>query len=546
MQVSMTVREVLQTDGLKDSVVLAGASGLDRKVTKITVAELPDTLDWIQGGELVCSTVYFLKDDPAALPDWIVGMAERNVAALAIKPERFIGKVPRKATDVADEYGFPLIQVPLRVTWPSIIEGVTNRLLDVQTERLSQSLQIHDKLTKLVLASKGIDVIVKTIAELVNNPIIFEDRSFNLLARAQPSHANKNEIIKARLCKEVIEKLKNHPHFRKNIIQRDKKPLRESIATNLGEIPQLVLPVIAGNDLFGWLTTLLVISDEKPLDLLALEHGSTVLALELIKQKASLEALARAKTDFLRTMLEDDDMSDHDLQKKANLLGIDLTLPTVVLIVSFNPTLSTHTYFQIEEMLQSADPNSVVINRMQDMVIFFHPKNHHQNDHINLQISSISKELMSLLETKSYKSHIGVSRCHHGVREIKKSYYEAKQALSATDRMRKPIIFFHELGLYRLLALVQDQSELMSFCQDTLGKLLEYDRKHNSSMIETLKIYLSTNCSNAEAARQLHLHINSLSYRLQRIEEITGLSLCDPETRTILYLSLRILEDASI
>lgn len=427
MQVSLTVSQVLQTEGFKNSIVLAGKSGLHRQVTKITVAELPDTLNWLQGGELICSTVYYLKDNPEAQKDWIIGMAEHDVAALAIKPQRFIGQVPQIMIALAEQYQFPLIELPLTVTWPSVIGGVMHSMLDIQTKRLRQSFEVHEKLTKLVLTSKGLNTIVKTIANLVENPVILEDRSFSLLAQGLPSGTSQIEAIKTRLSKETIERLKHHSYFSKDM-GKGKKFLREPITTENGTIEQLILPVTAGNNLFGWLTTLFVHRAEEPLDRIALEHGSTVLALELLKEKASLEALARAKTDFLRGMLEDNYVSDHELQKKANLLGIDLTLPTIVLIVNLELEISLRTYLKLEDLVIFKDVYAALIRRTQDMVIFFHPKNHTEQETALAEASNLAASLVSSLKNDGYECSIGIGRCYQGIREIKKSYYEAKRA----------------------------------------------------------------------------------------------------------------------
>lgn len=543
MQVSMTVNEVLQTEGFQHSTILAGTSGLQRQVTKITVAELPDTLDWLQGGELVCSTVYFLKDNPRALEEWIIGMAERNVGALVIKPSRFIGKVSEQMITLANECNFPLIEVPLTVTWPIIIGGVMSRMLEIQTARLSQSLQIHEKLTELVLTSKGIDTIIKTIADLVGNPIILEDKSFNLIAKAQFTSTNRNsEAVKVRLSPEIVNLLKGTPYLRKAANAKEKLLLRDTILIGSSEIQQIIFPVTAGNNLFGWLTALMVNSPEKPFDQVALEHGATVLALELLKEKFSLEALARAKIDFLRGMLEDTHISDHELQKKATILGIDLTLPTIVMIISISSHLSTRSYLQLEEYLNSNDPNCVIVSRTNDAVVFYHPQHPELKDKSKEVAQKIAGELSSILTRNENQHNIGIGRCYHGIREVSKSYYEAKQAVRAASQTKKSIQSFHGLGLDRFISLIVDEDGLTSFCEDNLAKLVDYDTKHKSALLKTLSYFLRLNCSYVECAKELHLHINSLNYRIQRIQQIMGIDINDAETRLFLYLNIKILE----
>jgi len=58
--------------------------------------------------------------------------------------------------------------------------------------------------------------------------------------------------------------------------------------------------------------------------------------------------------------------------------------------------------------------------------------------------------------------------------------------------------------------------------------------------VQTLEAYFASRCSPDATAKRLHLHRNSLIYRLRRIEEVVGLRLDDPETRLELHLPLRV------
>ena len=97
---------------------------------------------------------------------------------------------------------------------------------------------------------------------------------------------------------------------------------------------------------------------------------------------------------------------------------------------------------------------------------------------------------------------------------------------------------FGDLSLFRLL-LGGDVAELRRFHEAALGALLAYDRDHNTALVPTLEAYFASRCSPQAAAERLHLHRNSLLYRLQRIEAVAGVDLDDPETRLLLHLALR-------
>jgi purine catabolism regulator len=98
---------------------------------------------------------------------------------------------------------------------------------------------------------------------------------------------------------------------------------------------------------------------------------------------------------------------------------------------------------------------------------------------------------------------------------------------------------FEQLRIYRLLFPLAGTGELRSFYEETLGRLVEYDAKHSGELVRTLEVFFASDGNLQRAADTLYLHRNTLSYRLERIEEISGLSLRDPEDRLCLQLALK-------
>ena len=101
---------------------------------------------------------------------------------------------------------------------------------------------------------------------------------------------------------------------------------------------------------------------------------------------------------------------------------------------------------------------------------------------------------------------------------------------------------FEELGVYRLLYQVPDPAELRSFADQVLGSLLAYDARHDADLLHTLSAYLRHRGGLQGSARELMVHVNTVSYRLQRIQEITGLDLDDSEDRLVAHVALKILQ----
>lgn len=107
----LTVSDALQFDIFAGAQVVAGARGLNRAITWVHNAGVPDAPDWLNGGELVLTTAINLPDEPDARCEYVLGMVRKQVAALAIAVGRYIDHVPDYLRDVADAHDFPLIEI---------------------------------------------------------------------------------------------------------------------------------------------------------------------------------------------------------------------------------------------------------------------------------------------------------------------------------------------------------------------------------------------------------------------------------------------------
>jgi DNA-binding PucR family transcriptional regulator len=125
----------------------------------------------------------------------------------------------------------------------------------------------------------------------------------------------------------------------------------------------------------------------------------------------------------------------------------------------------------------------------------------------------------------------GVGRGHGGLDGAARSRAEAAGALWAAWNLfaGSTIARYSDLGLYRLLLPLRTAhgGELRLFYEETLGPLIT-EGESGTKLLDTLDAYLAHGGNVSETAAALYLHRNTLSYRLRRITEISGLDLTDP------------------
>jgi sugar diacid utilization regulator len=124
--------------------------------------------------------------------------------------------------------------------------------------------------------------------------------------------------------------------------------------------------------------------------------------------------------------------------------------------------------------------------------------------------------------------------------QVHRSSTEARDAARLGYALLGPrrVVRPADLGIYRLLLALRDAGELAPFVQRTLDPLLA-DTRNGDALVDTLDAFFACNGNLSEAARRLHLHRNSLIYRLNRARELLGRDLDDADLRLALQLAIK-------
>jgi purine catabolism regulator len=131
--------------------------------------------------------------------------------------------------------------------------------------------------------------------------------------------------------------------------------------------------------------------------------------------------------------------------------------------------------------------------------------------------------------------------------QVHESFRQAQKVLqiSRVCELREQWITYEELGGYQLLYLLPDCTEVDDFKKRWIEPLLHYDDKHHTLLIQTIKAYFRSNENIRKTALQLITHYNTVVYRLDRVKEVLGIDLENPNDRLQLQLALLLYEMGS-
>ena len=132
---------------------------------------------------------------------------------------------------------------------------------------------------------------------------------------------------------------------------------------------------------------------------------------------------------------------------------------------------------------------------------------------------------------KDRKFYVGIGSRLSGVERLSETYYRAKSALTMALAEKTAIVYFDEMGIYRVLYSIKDRDILQDMLNETLRPLMEYDETHEGIYVDTLEAYLRYNGSIQEIAANMYTHRNTVIYRMKNIKKILGCELKTVEER---------------
>lgn len=496
-----TIRDLLRLALPPGSALVTPGDGIHKHVGPVVSlrATLP-AFPRLRGGEIALINVAQARmlDERLTLPTIVRRLSDVSVAAIGV-----VGEIDGDALSVAGEADLPLLHLPDQTDLRTVERDIQRLLSDPDAQIERRAAQLYSELTQHVAAGDGAEGIVRLTAERTGCAVAFLSAEGEL--RIQRG---------SRQVRAAFNMLQAPLPFAQTIMDLvvQAHPIGQP-GMRLGYL------AIAGSSLDRW-------------DELAATQAAAALALELAKQQAVQAAEARVRGDVLRTILSGTITEPASLQQQAAELGYDLQRPHVALVIAPSDASVTcdEIYKELRRLLarQQAAPSLL----RENVIICLCP-----SDEQLTQPYALLKALAADLPIVA-----GLSTIAPTAAQWPRAYDEADQALQLGRQLFGPSSFtaFSDLGVYRLLLEMRESSELHSFYHETLGALIAHDRSNSGELVQTLEGYFAALGNLHQAADLLHIHRNTLIYRLRRIGEISGLSLKRAEDVLALQIALRV------
>jgi len=423
---------------------------------------------------------------------------------------------------------------------PELAEVLTG--LSRQNSVYRRTIAVCDQLADTALTGVDPGALTRVFAELVGKRIVLMDPGFRPRA-----HAGGDGVLPD------LGWDRSDPSVERLLrgLRAQRRPLRvppvpgSSLAHG-----GLVTPVVIGEDTLGYLLVLEDSEHAQPddVDLLTATFAATLFALTLAHERTSTELGQRYLQTVVDALVSGHFLDAEDAREKARSLGLGLGDSAgfrvcVVRPHGGEPATGQPAMDGFLAALAARRPDAKTTVRDFGAVAIV-------PDAVDTTSASTSGRADSIDEWLRIWADLapeGAVTCGLSERLDRPElaplgFAQAEQALDLGLRLGRggQLIDYHELGIYRLLLRIGDMGQLWRFAEEVLGSLISYDAAHGGELVNTLHTYLRNQSSPKQTARALRVHANTVAYRAQRIETITGLDLTDPDDRLLAQVAVTI------
>lgn len=520
---SLTVNEVLKLPIFKDCEVIAGSLGLENRCKHITILETPDGINWLEGEEFLLTTGYALYNNKQAKNNIILEAFNKGVSAIGIKDNRYFGEINWKLIDDANKYNIPIIKMSYNIIYTETISGFYDLLFYRKNQYILKLNNIYEKLLNLTFENKDINGIANSLSNLLNANIFIFDVNDNIISR---------NIVDTNTYKIIMDFL---PFNRKgkNIFEDRNKTI---LNYNTNGIVISWFPIVRDDKGIAFLC---LIKNVK-LDLLeqsVIEYGLSIISMKL--EKKMLIKLGRKKLNktLVEMMLNNKNLPKEFFMNVEKDLGWNMKGGIAGVCIKINiegclDYLSNKEliYKQVDDCL--GPDNYLTTNKDNEVFIFFKL----QDDNYLKNIVNTMSASISRVTVKASIS-IGVSNIYNSLSEIERIYDESYLAALFCNNNIK---YYYLLDTTKLLYPLKNDKEINIYYKNTIQKIIDYDKEHDMDLLDTLKTYFRYNMNKKNTSIKLFIHVETLRYRLSRIEDITGYDTSDIEGIFALKMGLKL------
>lgn len=402
-----------------------------------------------------------------------------------------------------------------------------------QRDELDRRISGLDSMAEIARQGLGLEALASRLAHLTASRVYILDGLVRMRASSggQPEQRLK-ELLESEPCDALLRRVSDDHHPRSAIV---------------GCTQLVISPIVRGIDLLGYV----IVEADEPASARVNEALADVAALiastTLVHERALEEGTAQRRVELLERLL-DGDVPNSTASFRA------LSPPLRLAVGRLRPSGAGGRARVAEENVlrevraiaeQSLEtltaPMAAVVRSGYVVLAWSVP----QGEDRRRAGDKLERVAAAVMATSGARIRFALSELISDPYQVSQVYQEARLAVEIRPCTESAVVDAGGLGAYRLIIAATSSRDVMEFSRRTLAEAIEHDRTHRGCLIATLRAYLEKGLSPSVAAHALGIHVHTVQYRLNKLTELTGLSIHNAEERLTLELALRVLDMSS-
>ena len=573
-RMGLTVEEALQLPGLSGTQVAAGSTGLGRVVRHMVVDDPADPLAAAGPDVLVVLGARLPPADPANCRALVERLDSMGTAALAFRRTEGPAPVPGEVLAEAERRGMPVLAIPAGLRLDEMVSEVLGAVVTKQSQALALSSRMDDEFMEVALTGGGLAEVTQRLAVMLEGTAVLglgNDREVVTSAGPRDDVAEISDwlwLLDAAADDALAELT---PSRRLSGVRADQTvvtpadvladadlspadgillvPGHHELPGGVGEYA--VAPIMAGEQRHGWLVA---VHRTGAMMLGAggvLERAAVIAALSVIRLQAVHSVELRFQGDLVRRLVGGSVGHTERTLAYTRSFGWRLDGPVAVLVTATetvadaaaDPTKALDVLDRLADGWRAAlEPEvaGAAVAGLATEIVTLLPLDGRTLEELSALVSAVSSRVNGRLRRVGRVLGTGIGRPADSLSALAEAHRQAQRALGVGQEIHgtSAVTHFDQLGVFRLLSLIPDSTELRTYVDEVLGPLADASDVDSADLRETLRVLLETNLNVAESARRLHFHYNTMRYRIGKLERMLGPFTTDPTLRLNLLLAL--------
>ena len=480
------------------------------------------------GGELLLTSLIVYENlDEHRMLSHLEELNRKQVSGFCVKRTQnkaHQNKLLETLLGFCREHSIPVIEIPQELSYWAVIKYLLLQIFNIEIAKAVYSKITRDEFNRLFSEDtseyRSFGELLDGAGRILENPIALYDEDFHCI------YSGASEEKELRITEENEKYVPNIISGHEYIRQK-----RENV--------EYIKKINILNQCMFYLVVSEVSEPLRELDFITLDSAIPLLLYVLTRTVTEKNMEKKYHRDLEYRMLNGS-LSEAEEDDVANQLKLNATDEYQVITFYLKPEVQEDSFSVVQRkeielversILRVVPKEHIYCNKNQ--VIYIHNVNQKEGkQQFRRELKKFQKEIQNQLTERKVKFDflIGIGKSVKGYHNLKDSFEDSKNAIEYIDVIRKitgdadkSVVECSKLGFFHIFSNIKDEKQLRTYIPDAVKEIYQYDVQKNGELINTLECYLNHKQSIRKTSELMCVHFRTVSYRLKKIAELTGM-----------------------